>query len=255
MTADSAVAQRKSARTPGPALTRLFGGDAGELAGRSGLAADITLERFRADPDAACFVAYLVARRNLRRQFSLSGRTDPFDRVAEMLYARCVVAPDTDWWMVARAHGVPEVPARLSAEQRGELLGRWSALMGAAAGILGRIWDPEVDRSTMIVRRGLDSSTWNTIAQAYNTARAGWLAARASADHRAAAGRLRHREPGGLPAGGPRHRGGVLFGPAPLVARADPRRAAGRTGPVLIDFLGRDESQWLSECSLITLHG
>jgi hypothetical protein len=29
----------------------------------------------------------------------------------------------------------------------------------------------------MIVRRGMDSSTWNTIAQAYNTARAGWLAA------------------------------------------------------------------------------
>ena len=147
------------------------------LAGRSGLAADITLERFRADPDAACFVAYLVARRNLRRQFSLSGRTNPFDRIAGLLYARCVAAPGTDWWMVARAHGVPEVLARLSAEQRGELLGRWSALMGGAAGILGRIWDPGIDRSTMIVRRGLDSSTWNTIAQAYNTARAGWLAA------------------------------------------------------------------------------
>jgi hypothetical protein len=27
----------------------------------------------------------------------------------------------------------------------------------------------------MIVKRGMDSSTWNTVAQAYNTARAGWI--------------------------------------------------------------------------------
>ncbi|WP_306207453.1 hypothetical protein [Actinoplanes sp. RD1] len=146
------------------------------LVGRSGLAADITLERFRADPDAAAFVAYFVARRNLRRQFTLSGKTSPFDQVAEMLLGRCRPA-STDWWMISRAYGAPEVVARLTPYEQGELLGRWSALMRGAAGILADRWFPDVDRSAMIVRRGMDSSTWNTVAQAYNTARAGWLTA------------------------------------------------------------------------------
>ena len=79
--------------------------------------------------------------------------------------------------MISRAYPVPEVIARLSPRERGELLGRWFALMRGAAGILARIWDPAVDRSEMIVRRGMDSSTWNTVAQAYNNARAGWLSA------------------------------------------------------------------------------
>jgi hypothetical protein len=147
------------------------------LVGRSGLAADISLDRFRQDADAACFVAYFVARRNLRRQFSLAGRTNPYDEIAQLLYERCVARPETDWWMVSRVHAVPDVLARLPDTERGELLGRWSALMRAAAEILQRAWDPATDRSEMIVRRGMDSSTWNTIAQAYNTARAGWLAA------------------------------------------------------------------------------
>ena len=43
------------------------------LVGRSGLAADITLERFQRDPVAACFVTYWVARRNLRRRGCVHG--------------------------------------------------------------------------------------------------------------------------------------------------------------------------------------
>jgi hypothetical protein len=143
------------------------------LAGRSGLAADITLDRFGRDPSAACFVAYLVARKNLRRQFSLSGKTNPFDEIADMLFRR--LGEGSDWWMVARVHPQPHVLAHLSQADLGELLGRWSALMRGAVQILKQAWDPQVNRTTMIVRRGMDSSTWNTVAQAYNTARAGWL--------------------------------------------------------------------------------
>lgn len=150
------------------------------LAGRSGLAADITADRFAADPAAACFAAYFVARRNLRRQFSLSGRTNPFDEIADLLYRRCVANPDTDWWMISRVYPMPEVVSRLSAHEQGELIGRWSALMRGAADILGSVWDSRVDRRTMIVQRGMDSSTWNVVAQAYNTARAGWVNALAA---------------------------------------------------------------------------
>jgi hypothetical protein len=150
------------------------------LVGRSGLAADIPVERLSADPVAARFVAYFVARKNLRRQFSLSGKDNPYDEVADVLFQRCLEAPDTDWWMVSRAHPTVAVVRQLTAGQRGELLGRWSALMRGAADILKGCWDPSVDRKTMIVRRGMDSSTWNTIAQAYNTARSGWMNALAA---------------------------------------------------------------------------
>ncbi|GAA0244763.1 hypothetical protein [Cryptosporangium japonicum] len=150
------------------------------LVGRAGLAADITADRFAADPVAARFVAYFVARKNLRREFSLSGRTNPYDEVADALFQRCLAESDTDWWMVSRVHPTPDVVGRLAPEQRGELLGRWSALMRGAAEILRDRWDPAIDRRTMIVRRGTDSSTWNTIAQAYNTARAGWMNALAA---------------------------------------------------------------------------
>jgi hypothetical protein len=146
--------------------------------GRSGLAADIPAGRFHADPAAACFVAYFVARKNLRRQFSLSGKTNPMDEIADMLFKR--LGDGSDWWMVSRVHPTPQLIARLSATERGELLGRWSALMRGAAGILEGAWHPEVNRTTMIVRRGMDSSTWNTVAQAYNTARSGWLNALAA---------------------------------------------------------------------------
>jgi hypothetical protein len=150
------------------------------LVGRSGLAADITADRFAADPVAARFAAYFVARKNLRRQFSLSGRENPYDEVADALFRRCLAEPGTDWWMVSRIYPIPAVVRRLTPEQRGELLGRWSALMRGAADILRGSWDPAIDRQTMIVRRGMDSSTWNTIAKAYNTARAGWMNALAA---------------------------------------------------------------------------
>ena len=145
------------------------------LVGRSGLVADITRERFGQDVFAAQFVAYFVARRNLRRQFSLQGKENPYDEVADVLFKRCLEQDDTDWWMISRVYPTPQVLAKLSDLERGELMGRWSALMRGAAEILERVWDPDVDRKTMIVRRGMDSSTWNTVASAYNTARTGWI--------------------------------------------------------------------------------
>ena len=146
------------------------------IVGRNGLVADIGFEEFSGDPAAACFVAYYTARRNLRREFTLASRTNPFDEVAQMLLRRCVRNGDeTNWWMISRVHSKPEIIKRLSPEEKGRLMGRWSTLMRSAACILREVWDDQVDRRTMVVRRGVDSSTWNTIAQAYNTARDGWM--------------------------------------------------------------------------------
>lgn len=144
--------------------------------GRSGFVARITVEQFRDDPAAAHFVAYWVARKNLRREFSLSGKSNPMDEVAEALLARCVADSATDWQMVALARPTPDVLARLSGEQQGDLLAQWMLVLRQAAALLESVWDSEIDRTAMIVRRGQDSSTWNTVAQAYNTARSSWLA-------------------------------------------------------------------------------
>ncbi|MEU1723085.1 hypothetical protein [Nonomuraea sp. NPDC005692] len=153
------------------------------LVGRSGFAAGIPRDRFTADTDAACFVAYFTARRNLRRQFSLRGRDNPFDDIAQMLLARCENNPDTDWAMIAVAYAKPSVLARLSDAERGEMLGAWYTVMRQCAERLEKVWSVRpLDRESMVVRRGDDSSTWNTVAQAYNAARAGWLACLQSMD-------------------------------------------------------------------------
>ncbi|MEU7977148.1 hypothetical protein AB0B63_01265 [Micromonospora sp. NPDC049081] len=145
---------------------------------RAGFAASTERDAFLADPWAGCFVAYLTAKRKLRREFTLSGRDNPYDDIADLLFRHCTANPATDWWMIAQAHPTPTVLARLTEAQRGELLGRWWATMRQVAALLKQVWTAsEFDRATMIVRRGNDSSTWNLLCGAYNAARAAWLAA------------------------------------------------------------------------------
>lgn len=146
------------------------------LTARAGFAATISEEQFAADPNAACFVAYYTAKRKLRREFTLSGRDNPFDQVAKLLMDRCEANRQTDWWMIAQVYPTSGVLRRLPDERRGELLGRWSAAMSEIAGMLAALWaSSEYDREGMIVQRGNDSSTWNLLAGAYNAARAAWL--------------------------------------------------------------------------------
>ncbi|MFS8101175.1 hypothetical protein LFM09_29035 [Lentzea alba] len=147
------------------------------LLAAAGFVDAIDRERFRADPDAACFIAYFTARRKLRREFTLSGRQNPFDQVADALFAHCTARDGTDWPMIALACPTWDVLRRLRPEQVGELLGRWSAATRSVAVSLGELWSSsDIDQATMVVRRGVDSSTWNALAGAYNAARAGWIA-------------------------------------------------------------------------------
>jgi hypothetical protein len=145
--------------------------------GRSGFIADITPERFAADPVAACYIAYYTARKNERRQFSLAGRGNPVDHLAQGLLDMALASDRTDFEMLSWVFPRPAVLARLDPAALGRLLGAWHAVMALTADQLRDAWpgDERVDRLTMIVRRGMDSSTWNTLAQAYNAARAAWL--------------------------------------------------------------------------------
>jgi hypothetical protein len=147
------------------------------LTGRSGFASRITRERFAADPVTACFIAYYIARKNKRRMFTLASRENPVDHLAEALLAAAMAQPGTDWEMLAWVYPRPQVLARLAPRQLGDLLGSWHAVLASTAAELERAWpgDDAVNRLTMVVRRGMDSSSWNIMAQAYNAARDGWI--------------------------------------------------------------------------------
>jgi hypothetical protein len=146
---------------------------------KSALASKLSWEEFSADVDTACFVAYLTARANLRIEFTLDAQQRAFDEIAQMLFGRCERSGTANWWVVAHVHPAREVLARLHERDVGALLGRWFATLQDAASILEELW-PDlryagVQPETMIVGRGMDSSTWNTAAGAWNRARDHWI--------------------------------------------------------------------------------
>lgn len=152
------------------------------LISRSGFASDIPRARFCTDPDAAAFIAWMVARKNRRRQFTLAGRENPFDEVAAMLLARCERAETCDWPMIAAVWHSRTVLARCQDYDLGQMAARWWAVMRDCSVMLAAAWpgegpwqDGKVTRSEMVVARGMDSYRWNMLAGAFNAARAGWI--------------------------------------------------------------------------------
>lgn len=124
--------------------------------------------------ETACFLAWMTARLNVRSMFTFGKQERAFDKIAEMLLAR--VPKNGGWSAIAYVHTSPEVIARLSESKKGRLLGEWFGVMRRAAVVLERVnKSDKPDLTTLIVRRGNDSSTWNEAAGAYNKARDGWI--------------------------------------------------------------------------------
>ena len=145
--------------------------------GKSGLAHTLPWEEFSTDLNTACFIAYYTARCNLRSEFTIYGQQRPYDEIADMLFARCRTSPTTNWWAIAHVFPRREVLDHLPDSLKGELLGRWFAILEDIAGMLAKIWTAsEIDRQTMVVRQGNDSTTWNNTANAWNKARDNWIA-------------------------------------------------------------------------------
>lgn len=144
--------------------------------GKSGLAHLLSQKDFLKDRNSACFIAYYVARSNLRSEFTIYGQQRPYDEIADMLFKRCQNKSKTNWWAIAHAYPTQEVLFHLSDGQKGELLGRWYGILEEIAQLLKIVWErSNINRSTMIVRLGDDSSTWNNTASAWNTARNNWI--------------------------------------------------------------------------------
>ncbi|WP_037972240.1 hypothetical protein [Streptomyces sp. NRRL WC-3742] len=148
------------------------------ITGKGAFAHTLPYELFAADQDTAAFVAYVTARGYMRSVFTNGRQRQVYDEVADALYGRLRAHPEqTRWYAVAHVHPTADVLGRLSDEELNQLLTRWTRFLREVAGLLEDAWDRcPLERDSMIVRRGNDSSTWNQAAQAWNTARAHWLA-------------------------------------------------------------------------------
>lgn len=144
---------------------------------KSGLATLICYEDFASTPDVACFIAWLSARMNRRSVFTNQPQDRAFDQIAEMLLARVQRQPTAAGWY-AIAHIMPdrEIVKHLDDRQKLSLFTHYLAQLNELAGLLKLIWQRNTfNRRTMVVKRGDDSSTWNALAGAWNSARQGWF--------------------------------------------------------------------------------
>ncbi|MER5719653.1 hypothetical protein [Streptomyces sp. NPDC002132] len=148
------------------------------ITGKGALAHVLPYELFATDTDTAAFIAYVTARGYMRSVFTNGRQRQVYDEVAEALFQRLRNCPERAcWYAVAHVHPTAEVLAQVSDQDLTQLLVRWNGFLRQAAGLLEDAWNRHpLERDTMIVRRGDDSSTWNQAAQAWNTARAHWFA-------------------------------------------------------------------------------
>jgi hypothetical protein len=114
--------------------------------------------------------------RDLHASLGLRKRPEDVAELIRQLHIALATELDRDT-VTALAQAAANSLARLSDQELAELLGRWQAVLRQAGGLLEDAWlRHPLERATMIVRRGDDSSTWNQAAQTWNTARAHWFA-------------------------------------------------------------------------------
>lgn len=153
---------------------------------KNGLARDISQSDFFANYNSACFIAYYTAQLNTRSEFTISGQKKPFDTISKLLFDRCLNAHTSrrvsiyedkvNWWAIAHVYPSQEVLSRLTDRQKGALLGKWTSLLEEIALKLKQLWkENDINRKTMVVQQGNDSSTWNATAGAWNKARDHWM--------------------------------------------------------------------------------
>ncbi|MFD2556539.1 hypothetical protein [Sphingobacterium tabacisoli] len=159
---------------------------------KHGLAHTITFEDFSSDLNTACFIAYYNSRCNLRSVFTNQSQERPFDEISDILLKRCTgeesnfldvlrkdktVKPNsTNWWAISHIYTGQLVLSNLTDEQKGTLLGKWTTVLQDIAELLDEVWTASnINRETMVVRRGNDSTTWNNTAGAWNKARDNWM--------------------------------------------------------------------------------
>jgi hypothetical protein len=159
---------------------------------KHGLAHSLEFTNFSSDINTACFIAYYNSRCNLRSVFTNQSQDRAFDEISEMLLNRCkgeetkffdffrkakTEKPNnTNWWAISHIYTSQEVLSNLTDEHKGVLLGKWTTILQEIAELLDEVWTiSNINRETMVVKRGNDSTTWNNTAGAWNKARDNWM--------------------------------------------------------------------------------
>lgn len=162
--------------------------------GKHGLGHTIEFEEFKKDLNSACFIAYYNSRCNLRSVFTNTSQERAFDEISQMLLNRCKgistnvvlgvfktenkleLTNETNWWAISHIYTSQDVLGNLSDKHKGELLGKWTGILQEIVELLAEIWsENDINRQTMIVKGGNDSTTWNNTAGAWNKARDNWM--------------------------------------------------------------------------------
>lgn len=143
---------------------------------KHGIIHRLDYQKFVSDTDSACFIAYYTSRCNLRSEFTIYGQQRAFDEISEMLYNRCINNQNTNWWAISHVYPAINVLKNLSDEQKGILLGEWTSILKDISSLLQDVWNSnQINRKSMVVRKGNDSTTWNNTAGAWNKSRDNWM--------------------------------------------------------------------------------
>jgi len=144
---------------------------------KSGLAFKVSEKDFMKSKEAACFVAYFTARKNRRSVFTNSSQDRAYDNLSKLLLNKFKSNPcRAGWRIIARVMPDAEIVAKLTKKDKMELFATWIDVLNDIADMLKTVWlGSRFNRETMVVSRGDDSSTWNSLAGAWNTARQGWF--------------------------------------------------------------------------------
>jgi hypothetical protein len=163
-----------------------------QLIAKHGLVHHLDFETFSSDLNTACFIAYYNSRCNLRSVFTNQSQERPFDGISEMLLNRCKgeqgkfydflrkpkeeKVNTTNWLAISFIYTRQDILSNLTDEQKGNLLGKWTTILQDIANLLSEVWNySNINRETMVVKRGNDSTTWNNTAGAWNKARDNWM--------------------------------------------------------------------------------
>lgn len=148
---------------------------------KSRLAFRLEEAEFRKDVASAAFIAYYTAMINRRSLFTNFSQPPPFDMAAKALYEWAAsMRPRgkgrANWFAIAHVYPIDTVIKSMTDRQKGKLLGLYFSELKQAAGILERVYTGnQFKLSEMIVQKGMDSSTWNMAAGAWNKLRDGWI--------------------------------------------------------------------------------
>jgi len=146
------------------------------IAAKSGLASSLPREVFDRDLATAAYATYMSARLGRRSLFTWGKQDRAFDKVAEAMLRVLSERTETQWLAIAMVDPSPDNIARLCEGDRVRLLvAAENQLRELATHLKKRARELGFDRKAMIVRKGMDSSTWNALAGAWNKVRMAWI--------------------------------------------------------------------------------